>query len=358
MNALGIHPGFPFMPTPEARPRVIGAMLGVSVGLHLAFILAIGLRISPSFQPPLASYQVALVSLREPQAPAQTLSPAVPPVQPTPSRPQPQRELKPAPTVQVPAVPKSVTQEVQAARSVPVPPKPSTSALVVREALRGLELPPEAPTLTEPVPAFSTSPKRSTRSEPKRLREEIDTLMANLAVPTAPVKPAPAQATPPAQVKPALSEELRKQLQDLQRPSPAEPSPMRPPDARPVQPERPAPAAAVPKKPTTSIEVPGAAPGLTLYLAQVQNKISRYWVAPNVGDFRELEGLQATVKFRLHQSGKVTDVVIEQSSGNPYYDLSGKRAVLSADPLPPFPPGLSEAYFDAHFRFVLGEKAG
>lgn len=327
MNALGIHPGFPFIPTPEARHPVLGAMLSISVGLHLAFILAIGLHISPSYQPPLASYQVALVSLREPQAPA--------------------------PTVQVPAVPKSVTQEVQAARSVPVPPKPSTSALVVREALRGLELPPEAPTLTKPVSAFSTSPKRSTRSEPKRLREEIDTLMANLAVPTAPVKPAPAQATPPAQVKPALSEELRKQLQDLQRPSPAEPGP-----TRPVQPERPAPAAAVPKKPTTSIEVPGAAPGLTLYLAQVQNKISRYWVAPNVGDFRELEGLQVTVKFRLHQSGKVTDVVIEQSSGNPYYDLSGKRAVLSADPLPPFPRGLSEAYFDAHFRFVLGEKAG
>jgi hypothetical protein len=51
-------------------------------------------------------------------------------------------------------------------------------------------------------------------------------------------------------------------------------------------------------------------------------------------------------------------VVIEQSSGNEYYDLAGKRAVLSAIPLPAFPAELTDSYFDAHFTFMVGEQQG
>ena len=64
------------------------------------------------------------------------------------------------------------------------------------------------------------------------------------------------------------------------------------------------------------------------------------------------------IKFRLHRSGAVSDVVVEQASGNHYYDLAAERAVRSADPLPSFPSSLSEVYLDTHFTFTVGEQLG
>jgi TonB family protein len=64
------------------------------------------------------------------------------------------------------------------------------------------------------------------------------------------------------------------------------------------------------------------------------------------------------IQFRLHRNGSVTGVAIERSSGNEYYDLAGKRAVLSAVPLPEFPSELKDAYFDAHFTFTVGDPQG
>lgn len=70
------------------------------------------------------------------------------------------------------------------------------------------------------------------------------------------------------------------------------------------------------------------------------------------------KSLTVVIRFRLSRTGAVSGVVVEQSSGNVYYDLAGKRAVLNADPLPPFPKDLSSAYFDAHFSFVVGDPTG
>jgi len=38
--------------------------------------------------------------------------------------------------------------------------------------------------------------------------------------------------------------------------------------------------------------------------------------------------------------------------------MAAQRAVQSAIPLPPFPPDLTDSYFDAHFTFAVGEAAG
>ncbi len=51
-------------------------------------------------------------------------------------------------------------------------------------------------------------------------------------------------------------------------------------------------------------------------------------------------------------------MAVEQSSGNEYFDLAGKRAVVTANPLPMFPADLTESYFDAHFTFTVGEQNG
>ncbi len=64
------------------------------------------------------------------------------------------------------------------------------------------------------------------------------------------------------------------------------------------------------------------------------------------------------VKFRLHRSGKVSDVVVEEPSGNHYYDLAAKRAVVRAEPLPAFPRAMHQSYVDAHFTFAVGEQSG
>jgi TonB family protein len=90
------------------------------------------------------------------------------------------------------------------------------------------------------------------------------------------------------------------------------------------------------------------------YLGLIQKRISNHWIAPQV----DLSGsvLQVVIKFRLSKSGQVADIVVEQSSGNEYYDMAAKRAVMSASPLPAFPPDMGQASFDAHFSFFVGEQ--
>ena len=110
------------------------------------------------------------------------------------------------------------------------------------------------------------------------------------------------------------------------------------------------------QSPSTQIQVSGGTSASDLYLARVQAAIRRKWLAPPV-DFSG-ESMVVVVKFRLSRQGGVSRVMVEQTSGNQYYDLAGKRAVLAADPLPPFPSSIRELYFDTHFTFLVGEKTG
>jgi TonB family protein len=105
-----------------------------------------------------------------------------------------------------------------------------------------------------------------------------------------------------------------------------------------------------------TLKVPGMAPGSNAYLALVRQRISNAWNAPPM-DLTS-HAYVVVVQFRLHKNGSVTGVAIEQTSGNEYYDLAGKRAVLSANPLPMFPADITDLYFDAHFTFTVGEPQG
>jgi TonB family protein len=178
----------------------------------------------------------------------------------------------------------------------------------LRDALRGIERPPEAPRLGEYRPA---------------------------PVPVPPVTAAKAQ-----EKQPSLSE-LAKQLEQVQRPQP-----------KTAVASKPKPAG----KPVTKIQVSGDESGLSRYLAIVQGKISEQWVAPPVDVANR--SYQVVVKFRLHRSGRISDVVVERESGNGYYDDAGKRAVLSVGPLPSFPPYVTEDMLETHFSFTVGEEAG
>lgn len=105
-----------------------------------------------------------------------------------------------------------------------------------------------------------------------------------------------------------------------------------------------------PVQPTQKAMADGTTPGAKAYLALVQQRIRDVWKAPAL-DFTN-RTYATVVKFRLHKNGSVSLVNIEQSSGNESYDAAGKQAVLSASPLPAFPPDLSHAYVDAHITLT------
>ena len=340
-----------------------------SVTFHIAVLAAVALLRSPySVERPAPSYEVALVTLPAPITPTPAVtteperSPTVLP-RPQPPRPAPAPVVKPRQPTPLPAVtpPPPVPPPVEPPKAIPMvklqalpSPTPdrqraaSTSQNLMKDVLKGIELPPEAPTLAEASPSVDEPAKPKTPASPPK---EIDSLLRKLTVPE--LAPAPEKIPVPATADPApmrsVVEELQRELQRLQE---APQAPRRETPAKSAE----APVATLPKRPTTMITSSLAAPGLNQYLSVVQSKISRMWVAPQVDLTRR--SLEVIIKFRLHRTGAVTDVVVERSSGNEYYDAAGKRAILSAYPLPPFPKQMTDAYLDAHFSFAVGEPSG
>jgi len=79
---------------------------------------------------------------------------------------------------------------------------------------------------------------------------------------------------------------------------------------------------------------------LAPYFGTLTNRIQMNW-NPTQG----VRGVKAKVKFRVLRSGRVFgDVNIEQSSGNVYFDLAARRAILSSSPFPPMPDDFYKEY--------------
>jgi len=291
------HPGWLDADMPGDSVVLVKRMLAVSLVLHLAGLAVVaGIRFTPKIER-LQATQVTLVSLSQP-APA--------PVEAAPQAAQSAPPPKPAaPPVRASA---PIAAKVPVLPSVKDNPALKAADTKLRDALRGIERPPEAPRLGEYRPA---------------------------PVPVPPVAETKAQ-----EKQPSLSD-LARQLEQVQRPQP-----------KTAVASKPKPAA----KPVTKIQVSGGDSGLSRYLAIVQGKISEQWVAPPVDAGKR--SYLVVIKFRLHRSGRISDVVVEQESGNGYYDDAGKRAVLSVGQLQPFPPYVTEDMLETHFSFTVGEEAG
>lgn len=398
--SVEVHPGLLRLgnDSREVMNRQIGSMVVLSLAAHFVLLLlAAGLRFSTTVEKPLSSYQVSLVSLPTPVVtePPPTPSPvepehprvAEPPPRPasrTPDLPQTKSvsplSLQSRPTVHSPepmpapkAVqeppPKPVTpnpapippmaklsEQKATPVSAPLPPRPSLN----RDFLRGIELPPEVPKLGDLNQSSTRDSQKHAPAHDQQAQKEIQKLLGTLSVPEPLVQPSISQPslpkempTPvkPSPARPVLPEELRKQLQDLQQPPLRQPVLAQPPPKMET--------AVVPKaslrNPVTAIQAPGSGPGFNRYLLLVQRLISNGWIPPQVDP--TVQSFQVIVKFRLYRNGSIEDVTIEQTSGNEYYDLAGKRAVLSAR-LPEFPAEMPEPYLDAHFSFTVGEQSG
>lgn len=82
------------------------------------------------------------------------------------------------------------------------------------------------------------------------------------------------------------------------------------------------------------------------YLAIVQRRIINEWHPPSIS-----ERMEVVVGFKLSRSGRISDISVEHSSGNEYFDLAATRAVVAADPLPVFPQGFEDDEMTTHIRF-------
>ena len=333
-------------PPPPSR---LGVMLVLSLLLHLAvLIVAGGFRMPSKMDRPLASYQVSLVTLPPAPvpSPAQRAVEAEVPVSPPPAPAAP--PPTPAPQVVKPAVKPIVTVP----KPLPVP-APSKSEAQLKDLLRGIKLPPQAPALGDVAPAPKSAPGQRAQAAKadatqQKFKREIDELLKNVTVPES--QPTPVGPAIPKEIQ--AKQTLTQQMQNLE-PQTLKPVPEEAALKRPAPTQQ---AKAAAKIPATRMQVLGVATGFNWYLAQVQRLISAQWVAPPV----DLTGrmYKVVIKFRLDQSGGVSAVAVEASSGNGYFDDAATRAVLKADPLPPFPKDLAESSLDAHFSFVVGEEVG
>jgi TonB family protein len=89
-------------------------------------------------------------------------------------------------------------------------------------------------------------------------------------------------------------------------------------------------------------------PGKNRYLAMVEDRIDRQWVALPLLANTPL----VVMKFRISRLGEISRLHIAESSGNSHYDSLAQRAVQSVNPLPSFPPDVSESFFDVQYRFI------
>jgi TonB family protein len=311
--------------------RRLGRAVAVSLAFHVALLAVVAwVRFPQHGERPLASIEIALVNQPTPRV--ETVER---------QKNQPKQADQPAPRPQPPA---KVASPPAPTKPVPVsaplaPEQPSND--IMRDVMKGVELPPDAPRFGDFSPA----------DKPKK---------AQLKLPDVPVVPdtkEPVTSHPDVKPRSSLTEDLHKELdEELKRIRKIElPKPVQAEAATKPVPQIEAKAPSV-KAVDTTLKVPGVAPGSNAYLARVRQRISSFWNAPPV----DVTGQTyvVVVQFRLHRNGSVTGVAIERSSGNEYYDLAGKRAVMSAVPLPEFPQELMESHFDAHFTFTVGESHG
>jgi colicin import membrane protein len=290
----------------------------LSFAIHVVVLLmAAGLRLPQQGERPMTSVDVSLVSLPKLVKQAEPAKP-VEPVKVSDPKPV------PAPIV------KAVTP-------TPVPPVSERR----RDMLQDLQLPPDAPKFGDLSPATKIPAQPQPSAKPLDIPRIPD-------VAQAPVVKTPQRSS----VSDDLNRELEEELKKIKQFQPATKLDI-PKEVKPVpQQEAKVPAA---KAPETALKISGTA-GSNPYWARVQSIISSQWEPPPI----DMAGQTYTmvVRFRLQRDGTIKDVAVQQSSGNPYFDMAGQRAVLRPRVLPGFPADMTDSYKDVEMVFRVGESAG
>ncbi len=301
----------------------LGRTLTISLVLHCAVLLVVaGLRLAPHGERPLASVEVSLVSLPAPVKLAEITKPV-----------ESQKQAAPAPAPPVKSVTPAATPVATPARSA-----------AAKDILKDLELPPDAPKFGELTPAkVVAQPQAQGKVKIPELPNIPD------AMPDQAVK-SPQRTS----ISEELNRELEEELKKVKEFKPA--AKLEIPKEAPVKPA-PQQEAAISqaKAPQTQLKTSGSS-GTNPYWGRIESIIKSQWEPPPI----DVTGqpYSAVVKFRFYRNGTVRDVVIQQTSGNSYFDMAGQRAVLKPRSFPPFPAEMTEAYQDVEMVFRVGEITG
>ncbi len=297
----------------RAFMRLLKRALILSLGAHLIIVLlATWVRMPRHVEQQLASIEIALTSA--PAAPAPKVD-----------------EPKPVPpVVAAPVAPAAPQPRAE----VVLPPKSSNN--VMKDLIKDLTLPPDAPKYGDLSPV-----QKPVKSQ--------------LKLPDVPVAPEQKEKSPEAKPRASVAEDLNRALDE-------ELAKLKTLDVpKPVKTD--APSKSMPqleakvsgKAAEAAVLVPGAQTGVSAYWSRVQALISSRW-DPRSGGQTDT-ALAVVIKFRLSRSGEIGFVVVDETSGNGYFDDAAKRAVMSLKTLPPFPSNMPESYIDVPMRFRVGEGA-
>jgi hypothetical protein len=309
--------------------RRLGRTLTISVALHAVVLLVVmGIRLAPHGERPLAAVEVNLVNL---PTPVKTVE------QPRPVDPVKRAEARPSPAPPLKTVAPSPTP-------VSVPARPS----VAKDILKDLELPPDAPKFGELTPAKSVAQPRT--QAPAKI--QVPDLPRIPEVPERTIK------TPQAPQRTSISEELDRELEEeLKKVKEFKPAAKL--DIPKEAPTKPAPQqeAAIPqvKAPQTQLKTSGSS-GTNPFWGRVESIIKSNWEPPPI----DVTGTtySTVIRFRFYRNGTIKEVMIQEPSGNSYFDDAGKRAILKPRQFPVFPPDMTDAYQDVEMVFRVGESAG
>lgn len=86
------------------------------------------------------------------------------------------------------------------------------------------------------------------------------------------------------------------------------------------------------------------------YLENIHGKISSCWNDPQMVLDKKYS---AVISFTILKSGETVNINIKQSSGIDNFDQSGIKAIESAKPFPPLPPGYNHPQLTVNVEFTL-----
>jgi TonB family protein len=95
-------------------------------------------------------------------------------------------------------------------------------------------------------------------------------------------------------------------------------------------------------------------PAAEEYYASLWQKIHDAWLVPS-SMAASSYGYETIIAITIHKDGTITDMSVEKSSGNIYFDQTAIRAIKKASPLPPFPPSWLQNNMDIGIKFSCKE---